>query len=288
MESGIAWILGGPRSGSTWLLTMLASHPRVVPFNEPLFGVHAAPYLETGSERVPASINSLNATRPDYCLSAEYEDAWRPLLRALISHRVAAQVERIALDAGIADPVAVLKEPNSSHAADLIMSLVPRSRLIFLIRDGRDVIDSVLDASTGDTWWTRDYGGPDDPDEQWRLGFIRHQARVWLYRTEVVQRAFAGHDPERRSLVRYEELLARPVETLGELLDWMGLGMDDKDLREVVAHQSFSAIPPEERGSGRHFRAATPGLWRDHMTFAEQQLVNELLGEKLKEFGYEV
>ncbi len=202
-------------------------------------------------------------------------------------NRIAAQVDRVGRDREIADPVAVLKEPNSSHAAGLIMSLVPESRLIFLVRDGRDVIDSFLDALTGDSWWTRAFGGVDDSDERWRLDAIHQHARLWLYQTETVQQAFADHDPERRSLVRYEELLARPVETLGELLGSMGLSVGDEDLQKVVARQSFSANPREERGSGKVVRAATPGLWREHMTPAEQQLVSELLGEKLEELGYE-
>lgn len=268
-------------------------HPQVVALDEPLFGLHAAPYIENtwapspGFESRHMTYNTWNAQRSHYCLSGEYEYVWRPLLRALILERSAAQVNHIMQDRAIADPVVVLKEPNSSHAAELIMSLVPQSRLIFLIRDGRDVIDSLLDALTGDTWFTGVYGGFNESDERRRLDIIRHQARHWLYRTEAVQHAFASHDPERRLLIRYEELLAGPVETLGRLLRWMGLEMGDEILREVVARHAFSTIPPEERGSGKNFRAATPGLWREHMTPVEQQLVNELLGEKLEELGYE-
>lgn len=282
LEARTAWILGSPRSGSSWLLRMLSHHQRVVPIDEPLFGVHLAPLTVNEA-------HSVHATRADYCLSAEYEDAWRPPLRTLVLNRIAAQVDRAARDQEIADPVPVLKEPNSSHAADLIMSLVPRSRLIFLLRDGRDVVDSMLDAMTRDTWWTTVAGRPDDAGgsgERWRLNTIRDLARVWLHQTEVVAQAFGEHDPERRSLVRYEELLAHPVETLGKLLGSLGLGMGSEDLRGVVARQSFSAIPPEDRGRGKVFRTATPGLWREHMTPAEQQLVNELLGEKLEELGY--
>src|SRR6266545_5998252 len=33
---------------------------------------------------------------------------------------------------------AVIKEPNGSHAADTIVSLLPRSRVLFLLRDGEN------------------------------------------------------------------------------------------------------------------------------------------------------
>jgi len=279
----IAWILGSPRSGSTWLLRMLAHEQRVVAIDEPLFGIHAAPYVENG-----LTTNAEHAGRTDYCLSTEYEEAWRPPLRALIVSRIKAQVDRVARERRVADPVAVLKEPNSSHAAELLLSLVPESRLIFLLRDGRDVIDSLLDAFTGDTWWTRAHGSFGDRDERWRLGMIRHQARFWLHRTEAVERAFAAHAVDRRLLVRYEELLASPVETFAELARWIGLPMSEGRAREVVAHQAFSRIPPDERGSGKAPRAAQPGLWRENMSSAEQGLMNDLLGEKLEQLGYQL
>ena len=47
----------------------------------------------------------------------------------------------------------VVKEPGS-HAADTIMDLFPDSTLIFLLRDGRDVVDSWLDAYRDGSWAT--------------------------------------------------------------------------------------------------------------------------------------
>ncbi|MDQ3587044.1 MAG: sulfotransferase [Actinomycetota bacterium] len=271
--------MGSPRSGSTWLLRLLSHHQRVIPLDEPQFGYHVAPL-----ESVDSTISASQAPRTDYCLSAEYEDAWRPLLRALILKRVGAQVERASRTRQIDRPLTVLKEPNSSHAADLIMSLVPGSRLVFLLRDGRDVIDSVLDATSGETWM----GAFGARDERERLDAIRLQARHWLYNTNKVQHAFAAHAPERRFLVRYEELLADPLRTLGELLRWAGLATSEDELWEMVSRESFASIPPEKRGTGKFFRAAAPGLWRENLAPGEQQVVSELLGEKLEELGYEV
>src|SRR3712207_8163602 len=36
IEPKIVWVLGSPRSGSTWLLRLLGDHGAVVPVNEPL------------------------------------------------------------------------------------------------------------------------------------------------------------------------------------------------------------------------------------------------------------
>ena len=280
LERDLTWIMGSPRSGSTWLLKMLAHHERVIAIDEPCWGPHLAP---VGSVDPLSTVTASHAARSDYCFSAEYEEVWRPLVRTLILNRIRAQVERTSRARRIDRPVIVLKEPNGSHAADLIMSLVPDSRLVFLLRDGRDVIDSILDATSGDTWLGA-FGGS---DEHARLEAIRFRANSWVFNTDAVQRAFAEHAPDRRFAIRYEELLADPLTRLGELLRWAGLATSEDRLRQIVESESFSSIPAEERGSGKVSRAATPGLWRENLTAAEQQLVIELLGEKLEEFGYE-
>ena len=65
----------------------------------------------------------------------------------------------------------MIKEVDGSHAADVVMSLFPRSRMLFLVRDGRDVIDSLLDANSPVGWLTRlGWGRGAFESDQERLG----------------------------------------------------------------------------------------------------------------------
>ncbi len=101
---------------------------------------------------LPTSLNRLLRARSRATRSrSAYEDVWRPEVRRLTLIRLYAVIER-AREAGLklADdpPLMVIKEVNGSHGADLVMSLFPRSKMIFLVRDGRDVLDSLLDANT--------------------------------------------------------------------------------------------------------------------------------------------
>jgi len=68
-------------------------------------------------------------------------------LRTLLLERFGAHLRR----AGGSDPLCVIKEPNGSQGAGFILFRLPCSRLLFLLRDGRDVVDSELDASGKDT-----------------------------------------------------------------------------------------------------------------------------------------
>ena len=49
---------------------------------------------------------------------------------------------------------------------------------------------------------------------------------------------------------------------------------------------AFDSIPAEAKGHGRELRAAQPGLWRQNLTSAEQQVMAEVMGGKLAELGY--
>jgi len=186
LESKLVWIFGSPRSGSSWMLRLLTGHPDVAPVNESYVGAHLVPvggeveageYYEHGERAGDAS----------YFFARDYMPVLRPLLHELVLRGFDNQLRHMGFD-----PVpkwVVIKEPNGSHAADTIVSLLPRSRVLFLLRDGRDVVDSILDAMLGsDSWWaerTRQLGRP--PQE--RLAFVVQHSELWVRRTMASQRA---------------------------------------------------------------------------------------------------
>ena len=145
----LAWIFGSSRSGSTWLLRMLAELDRVIPIDDPHIGHHLGVWrpipLAWATAKDPPKLGTLadfKRKKRDYLFSDRFRDTWMPQLRDLISARFAAQAAQdIAAAGGIDRPIVVVKEPGS-HAADTIMDLFPHSSLIFLLRDGRDVVDS--------------------------------------------------------------------------------------------------------------------------------------------------
>jgi len=312
-ESRLAWILGAPRTGSTWLLRLIIhpwilargtdkgmraplrtrreEMPNVVPVDETYLLQHLAPLRPMPDQLAeqPATdefvINGARREDPSYFFSDEYVDSWRPELRRLVLARLHAQADRASAAHTLSDPLVAIKEPNGSHAAELLMSLVPRSRLVFLLRDGRDVIDSLLDARGGDGWVATPNMNLDDPAE--RLAYVRRQARLWLNCTNAVQSAYAAHPPQRRMTVRYEDLRRDARATLPALLEWLGLGRSDAQIAEAVAANSFESIPGRLKGPGTPRRAATPGLWRGSLAPAEREAIAEIIGPKLLELGYE-
>ena len=227
LEPRMVWIFGSPRTGSTWLLELLA-HPLsleardplgfrapaqlgavdLVPINESLLPTHLMPPQPEDPParsrpwiRVPTdTFGDLGA----YFFSQHFEDVWRPAVRELAHARFRAHLERTAaaypVDQGA---LMVIKEPNGSHAAPLIMSLLPDARLLFLYRDGRDVIDSLL-ALNGPGGLTAAWRGVAVETPEQRLELIREESLNWVARMTETERAYQERPRELRHRVRYE------------------------------------------------------------------------------------
>lgn len=291
-ERDLIWILGSPRSGSTWLLNLLGQDKRVVKVDEPAIGAHLGLAVAdmilaepAGVEAADALVASFRAADDDYFFSSRYRRVWEPAVRDLIVSRIRAQVLDRAGERSIRRPVAVIKEPNGSLGAEMLMSACPRSRLLFLLRDGRDVVDSALDASRSGSWAMRSVPGYKPSDDE-RLESLSRRAERWVWRTEAVQRAFHAHAPELRMLVRYEDLRADTEGVLASIAEWMGLDDLPRRLAEVARKLSFDQIPAEKRGPGKFARAGRPGLWSENLSAEEQAVAERIMGPKLRELGY--
>jgi sulfotransferase family protein len=292
IEERLVWVFGSPRSGSTWLLRVLGDHDTVVPVNEPMLGWYLGPFLSDLPGFGSAALDSRNFTlrqvqeaKPSQFFADEFEHAWGPALRRMMRDRFAAHVQRYPPRNGAAHALVLIKEPNGSQSADIIMSALPRARFLFLLRDGRDVVDSDLAAHMPGAWVTKEFPGAQGISEGERLDFVVQSARKWLWRTEVTERAYDAHPGPKRTM-RYEELLADPAGQMRALLDWLGLDMAEAELQAALDRHAFENVPAERRGSLEFFRAASPGLWRENLTAEEQAAMEEVMGPKLREHGY--
>lgn len=286
-EDRLVWIFGSSRSGSTWLLRMLSDFPGVVPIDDPHLGHHLGvwrpiPLAWAVSEGDPPQLTTLldlKREEPGYFFADRYRESWWQPLRALIQARFEAQAA--SAPPSPEPPTYVVKEPGS-HVAPLLTELFPRSKLVFLLRDGRDVVDSWLAAYQRDSWAIG--GGAFPVDAADRVPLVRWLASVWAYRTEAVLGAFGRHPEKDRVLVRYEQLRERSEDGLEAICATIGL--DSSLLAETVARHRFEQLPRDARGPLQEARAAEPGGWRANLSQAEQAAMHEELGDALVRAGY--
>jgi hypothetical protein len=289
-ERRLTWILGSSRSGSTWMLRMLADLPGVVGLDDPHLGHHIGVWRPIAlawmqREHVPDLhiLPEIKRDKPDYFFSDEYRHVWQPALREMVAARFDAQARERARERSVDNPMVVVKEPGS-HAADIIMSLFPGAGLIFLLRDGRDVVDSWLDAYKAGSWALEE--GAYSVSGADRMAFIRWQASVWAYRTDVVRRVYDAQPPDRRLLLRYEEVRSDPPAALGRICERFGMDATPSQQAEVAERHAFVRAPGEEKGPGKAMRFAEPGRWKLNMSRDEIAAMEEIMGPQLRELGY--
>jgi hypothetical protein len=285
LERQVVWILGSPRSGSTWLLNLLARVTGAAAIDEPLIGAHLATPIGAVTG-LPSAQDELvveaSRDRADYFFAARHEAAWQRPLRALVLQRFAASC--VEQGRGVRDLV-VVKEPNGSLAAPMLVRTLPRSRLLFLVRDGRDVVDSTLDGVSGG-WITESFGLRLD-DVEARARFLATRAHQWVRIVDAVRAAYDQHDPALRYEVTYEALRAEPEAELTRILRWLGREDALPDLASSVDALSFEKLPAEAKGAGQFARAASPGLWRERFAAEEVAVLEEIMGPTLRQLGYE-
>jgi hypothetical protein len=285
----VAWIMGSSRSGSSWLLRMLTELRELVGIDDPHLGHHLGvwrplPIAWAVAKERPrlTTLNEIKRHTDQYFFSDRHRETWLPALRDLVRARFGAELDERIETAGGA-PRLLVKEPGC-HAAAEIFELFPDSRLIFLLRDGRDVVDSWIDAHQEGSWAIEE--GAFEVAAQGRRALVEWLASVWVYRTRAVVRAFAERPPGRRLLVRYEDLLDHPSAQLERICVALGLDVSRDELESIAARHAFDSLDRSERGRLKRNRAAEPGGWRSNLRPDERRAMNEILGAELDRLGY--
>ncbi len=162
------------------------------------------------------------------------------------------------------------KTPRNVLHVQLLADAFPDARFVHLVRDGRDVVPSLV-------------GLPYFPD--------RYAEAIVYWRDRVTRGRRAGRALRagRYHEVRYEELVADPEPTLRELCAFLDLAYDDAMLGY---HERADEVVVAVAEVGHHqgiWQPPTPGMrsWRATMSAHDQELFEELAGSTLDEFGYE-
>jgi hypothetical protein len=234
----------------------------------------------------------MSRAKPAYFFSDANRDSWQPTMRRLVLDRLETTAASISAT-GRPAKATVIQEPHGTEGISLLFEVLPESRLLFLLRDGRDVIDSVVDAASAlashGTWpIPAGSSGVEPLDCDRRRSLVADAAYAWLQRTDAT-RAVVERLPSHQALqVRYEDLRSDTDAELARILRWAGLDLDDERRRDIVERLAFERVPADQTGPGKFSRSASPGQWRVNLTTVEQCEVHSIIGARLEELGYAV
>ena len=270
----IVWIFGSGRSGSTWLSSMMGDLEGHALWGEPwvgaLFGNHYYREVDVRKHKTEQFILGL------------HREAWLRSIRYFILDMAGAIFPRLSEDEYL-----TIKEPNGSIGAPLMMEALPESRMIFLVRDPRDVIASSMDARSVGSWnyeknkalylKGRKTSSSDDPD-----AFAKNRAVRYLEGMGKAKEAYDAHEGP-KVLIRYEELRSDTLGTMKRMYSSLGIEVDEEELGRVIEKHSWENIPEEEKGEGKFYRKATPGGWREDLTPEQAETIKKITSPLLKE-----
>jgi len=277
LEKNLVWILASPRSGTTWLATELLSDYTDC-FHEPLIGQHLGWTKPSGLNQVRRI--DIEKNRPHYFFSEKYRFIWQLYLKKLILHRIYFQFPTL-------EKKIVIKEPNGSIGADIISQCLPNSKIIVMIRDGRDILASQLTAlSKGG------YAAAADKNFEPLSGgrkshFIKEQSIRWVELVDILMKAYQSHSDDSRLLLRYESLRENTKTELKNIFKFLDININETELEKIVSKYSFENLSSESKGIGTTRQFAIAGKWKEVFSSGEQKIIENIEKDKLLELGYQ-
>jgi hypothetical protein len=271
------FVVGAPRSGTTWVQRMLLGHPAICGGQEShFFDVLGSPLL--------ASFQAIGGPNRDVGLACYWErpalvdriaDLWRQTFRDLVERTPTATV-------------LLEKSPGHARQLPLIAEVLPGARFIHVIRDSRSVVASLLAAGRAD--W----------GQSWAPKRARDAAVTWWQHVHDARRA-AAELAKPYLEVHYEDLRRDPAAGLARLFAFIGVACPAEQIDQIVAEQDFQrqkqlgGTPLARTGDAAHNPAAEPrgffrggaiDSWRRELTLAEKLVTWRFTRRMMWECGY--
>jgi hypothetical protein len=283
------------RTGSTVLMKVLATHPEIVAYSPFQHEPRVATYWLGVMKTLTDPVSYRRQINPTGNLDGTWWAGLEPPLprrakdprlshwldvdavgeiAAFCQSRIEAVYREVAAGQGAA-PRFFAEKFRVDRVPEMMWELYPRAREVILVRDFRDMVASMFayNVKRGRMGFRQDRF---DDDAQYVVEQVKHGVAgvtsAWESRRD------SAH------LVRYEDLVLKPEETLASLLRYLGLDVD--------AHAAAMAQALFDRGPETELHRTTPdprasiGRWRDDLSEPARLACEEVLAPELSAFGY--
>lgn len=266
------FIVGVQRSGTTMLRLMLNAHPLIaVPFEWGFLrsGESLAAFGDLrdplAARRLIEDIAGDKFVRKSRIIGDVESVLDRPiegygdLVTALLQTYAARRGKRLA----------GLKAANYSAEIDRIHALLPESKIVHIVRDGRDIAVSNRSIS-------------------WASSHVMRNASEWRWQVMVGRKLGNVLGPRLYHEVRFEDLVTDTVRELRRICGFLDVPFEAQMLDYPT---SAVAEMPEDsmtwhRNSVTAPDASRAGMWRERLSAADVALFEEVAGDALAAFGY--
>ena len=272
----IVWIFGNAKTGSTWLSWMMEEPKGHAVWREPYVGeLFGRLYYDWDNW-----VGEKHFESKHFILGEPQKKSWLKSVRSFVLSEAGARFPEVGGTGYL-----IIKEPNGSLGAPLLMEALPESRMIFLVRDPRDVAASYVDAAKKGSYMheRRKQGRGAAMFEMEPDDLVESMATSYAQNVGNVREAYKAHRGP-KVLVRYEELRADTLETVKRLCSTLRIAVDEDELAQAVEKHSWENVPEGKKGEGKFHRKATPGGWKEDLTPQQAETVERITAPLLKEF----
>lgn len=252
-----SFIIGCARSGTSILGELIASHPDV----HYLFEAH--------------SIWELGGTGKNESHRLVTNHASEPVKKEIRAWFKSQEVEEKHL---------IEKNPRNVLRIPYVKEIFPNSKLLHIVRDGRDVSCSLVPGCGGERWAHL-------KPPSWKTFSKRYSGALRCAYTwkEVVEISLDDLRDVDHLQIRYEELILKPLAVSKRIFSYLGLSLNPSvvDFCEKISNDTNSTYHAKYQDrwyQPNHSRRI--GRWHENLTFKEQEEINELLGPLLSQLGY--
>ena len=250
---------GAPKSGTTWLQSILDAHPDVCcrPEDQLNQFVGLLPDLLERYNRMREGINERTA-------QYELTDQFRNSDAAAVFQFIVEIMRRKSQKA-----IVGTKDNSILEALDMYHTMFDDAKFIHILRDPRDVTVSSWhhNMRVEENFIARAHSL-----EEWALG----TAKSWVRALGVVEAI-----PNRLMMVRFEDLKANGVSQAKKIFDF--LGADTSKAADCVEKTRFEQMAKK---GNKFYRKGKAGTWRELIDEDLAAEMIEIAGEKMKEYGY--
>lgn len=263
------FIIGSPRSGTTMLQILLASHPQVAStVEQTLFNHYVTQWLDTWKSEVQnIEERGWKLGLPILWKEEELVDVLKEFLSRAYAKILAGKPAATHL---------LDKHPGYSLHVKTIHRFLPNARFIHIIRDGRDVACSTRAAHA-----KMGFGPGTTPGaaEKWKK-FVTGAKEAAQFAPNYLE-------------IRYEEFLEGKIETYARVLDFCGLAYERSWIEETIAANTFEKM--KERGaspdprvplSQKRYHRGTAGGWQEEFSAWDRFEFDRVAGDLLCDLGY--
>lgn len=286
------------RSGSTWLMRLLAEHAGIVTPAAYPYEVRAGRYwmqalqvlTEPSNHTQSSSLDGMSSNpwwvghQPYYAspvLNDDRVNHWfgRDYVGQVADfcvQSIESFYQTVAQSQGKSGVAYFAEKHDPDRAPELLRELYPEARELVLVRDVRDMFCSIraFNSKRG----TLEFGRSLAKDEEEYIAMLGKGA----YRLFECWKSRA----DRAHLVRYEDLISRPLETLRELFEFLGLDREPATLAQIVRQASSDLGEFKKHGTSSK-PADSVGRWQSDLDAPTKRAMEREFAEVLEAFGYD-